>query len=164
MLYKIESLSDYINKTSDDRHKRLVDNIYITAMNPDNDYKNFKKWFYSKQMMGVNSGKRNIYFVRNPNNTAEIIALVCLKKENNEKKICMIYVKDDFRNKGIGASLLKKSFEWLGTTKPLITFSEHKYFLFKSIIEKYNWKLIESISRENGLSQKELCFNGRLSK
>ena len=60
--------------------------------------------------------------------------------------------------------LLEASMEFLGTTKPFITLADYKLPMFKSIINKYDWQLIEVV---NGLykdGQKELCFNGKLTK
>ena len=53
---------------------------------------------------------------------------------------------------------------WLGTTKPLITFADYKLEMFKPIIKKYEWQLVEVVENFYNSHSKELCFNGMLSK
>ena len=75
--------------------------IYETTKYLENDYPNYKKWFIEKQLKEVLEGRREILFLEENN---EIIALACLKKEEN--KICTLYVKEEYRNKGIGTELI----------------------------------------------------------
>lgn len=53
---------------------------------------------------------------------------------------------------------------WLDTKTPLITFADYKLEMFKSIIKKYDWKLIEVVENFYNNNSKELCFNGNLLK
>ena len=53
---------------------------------------------------------------------------------------------------------------WLGTTKTLITLADYKLEMFKPIIEKYEWQLVEVVEGFYNSHSKELCFNGILSK
>lgn len=152
---KIESLKDYIN------NYELVFNIvnctYELTSFMNMDYLNYKEWYYFKQVLEtIYTDKRNILFVRDKYN--RIIGVSSLKKYQNEKKICTLYVLPEYRNIGIGNTLLEESFKWLDTTKPLITFKEYKLNMFKYFINKYNWKLT---SVKNDLNNKinELCFN-----
>ncbi len=52
---------------------------------------------------------------------------------------------------------------WLGTTKPLISFAESKLPFFESFINKYKWELTETIPKLNNNKIKELYFNKNLS-
>ncbi|MEG2232591.1 MAG: hypothetical protein RRY16_01305 [Bacilli bacterium] len=54
--------------------------------------------------------------------------------------------------------------QWLGTTKPLITFADYKLEMFSPIIKKYNWELIEVVEGLYNNKSKELCFNDSLTK
>ena len=48
---------------------------------------------------------------------------------------------------------------WLGTTKPLISFAENKVPFFEPVIKKYNWEVTETIPNPNNNKIKELYFN-----
>lgn len=160
-MIKIESLKDYANKKE---QEDLGNKIYNLISFADTDYPNYKDWFFEKQLFEtINSENRNIFFVRNSNNKDEIIAVACLKN-NNEKKICTLYVLNKFRGQGIGNRLIEKSMDWLGTTKPLVTLTDYKYEMFKPIIDKYNWELTEVVNDLYKVNSKELCFNGTLNR
>lgn len=55
--------------------------------------------------------------------------------------------------------MLEASMKWLGTTKPLITIADYKLEMFASIIQKYDWRLIQIIDGLYQDNTKELCFN-----
>ena len=74
------------------------------------------------------------------------------QKYKEEKKICTLYIERNFRNKKIGSQMIKKSFEYLETNKPLITIPEEEYLNFKPLLEKYNFietKKIKNYYRKN---------------
>ena len=73
-----------------------------------------------------------------------------------------MYVKEEYRNKGIGTKLLIESMKYLDTTKPFITISESKLFMFNSYISKYKWETSEIVN--NIYNHKEYCFNGYITK
>ncbi|MGN1358467.1 MAG: hypothetical protein ACI4WU_03760 [Bacilli bacterium] len=60
--------------------------------------------------------------------------------------------------------MLEESIKWLGTTKPLVTFSEYKMPMFSKFIIKYNWQLTEVVEGLYKHNKKELCFNGTITK
>ena len=101
------------------------------------------------------TNNRTILYVKDNNN---IIAFSLLKRKD-EKKICTIFVNENYRNRKIGTKLLLESFKYLGTTKPLITIRDYKINYFKSIIEKYNWSMDEELVDYYGKNTKEYCFN-----
>ena len=160
-MIKIESLKDYINS---EELIKLATKIYeLTSFNSI-DYPEYKEWYFNKQLPEtINTDSRNILFIRNPNNYDEIISMVNLKRSEEEKKICTIYVSDKYRGLKIGTYIIEESMKWLDTTKPLITFPSYKLKMFKPFINKYNWELTETISELYNQKQ-ELCFNGSLNK
>lgn len=164
-MFKIESLKKYVGKVTNDELMELARKIYMITSFICDDYSQYKEWFFNKQLFGtIISSNRNILFVRNPENSNEIISMACLKRDEEEKKICTLYVLNNFRGQGIGEAIIEKSMEWLGTTKPFITFADYKLEMFKPFINKYNWKLVEVVSGFYNDKSKELCFNGTLSK
>lgn len=163
-MIKIESLKDYLEITSNEEFINLATKIYMITASACKDYPNHKEWYFNKQLPALVEDERNILFVRNPDDQSEIIAMACLKKNDDEQKVCTLFVSDKYRGLGIGTSILEESMKWLGTTKPLITITEHKLEMFKPIINRYNWKLIKIISGLYNDGQQELCFNGTLTK
>ena len=160
----IESLKKYIGNVSKEEFMRLATKIYMITDFVCDDYPKRKEWFFAKQLPEtINGDKRNILFVRNPENYNEIISMACLKNEE-EQKICTLYVSDKYRGLGIGTAIVEESMRWLGTTKPLITLADYKLEMFRPIINKYGWELTEIVSGLYNDRAQELCFNGTLTK
>lgn len=157
---KIDSIKNYLNDK--EKFDRIINEIYIISEHLSEEYPNYKKWFYEKQIKGCLSERRNIIFVKNDND--EIVGFSSLKKEIEEKKICTLYVKDGYRYMKISEILLKESFEYLETEKPLVTFSEDKLPLYEKIINKYNWQLFSKVNNKYKTGKVEYCFNGYLNK
>lgn len=162
-MVKIECLKDYL-KCNPEEFIDLATRIYMIIDFICADYPKHKEWYFTKQLPAITGDERNILFVRNPENSNEIISMACLKKDNEEQKICTLYVSDKCRGLGIGTSIIEESMKWLGTTKPLITLADYKLNMFKPIIEKYDWQLTEIVSGLYNDRSEELCFNGTLTK
>ena len=97
---------------------------------------------YDRQIKGCLTSNRNIIFIKNEE--GKIIALSCLKKEE-ERKICTFFVSDEYRKQGLGSLSFEESMKFLETTKPLVTFTEDKLPMFEKIVTKYNWELTEIV-------------------
>ena len=161
----IESLKSYIDIISNEEIINLATKIYNITAFVNKDYHKYKEWYFTKQLPATLNGEnRNILFVRNPENYHEIISMACLKKDEEEKKICTLFVSDKCRGLGIGTAIIQKSMEWLGTTKPFITLADYKLEMFKPIIEEFDWKLTEIVSGLYNDEFQELCFNGTLTE
>lgn len=160
----IESLKDYVDTITQEKFIDLATKIYLTTDFISRDYPNYKNWYFTKQLPGIIKNERNILFARNPENKEEIIAVACLKKTEEEQKICTLYVSDNARGLGIGSTIIEESMKWLETTKPFITFPDYKLDMFKPFIEKYDWKLTEKVYGLYKDKTEELCFNGTFNK
>lgn len=164
-MVNIESLKNYIGNINEEEFMELATKIYMITDFICADYPKHKEWYYTKQLPATVKGNdRNILFVRNPEDSNEIISMACLKKDEEEQKICTLYVSDKCRGLGIGTAIVEESMKWLGTTKPLITLADYKLEMFKPIINKYNWELTEIVSGLYNDRAQELCFNGTLTK
>ena len=159
---EIESLRDYLTIVDDEHFMVLANQIFMSSNFILAYYPNHIDWFYNKQLPGVISGTRDILFVQNDEN--EIIAVSCLKDEEDEKKICTLYVKEEYRNKGIGTALIEKSMDYLQTDKPFLTITESSLSSFVPIIYKYDWRLTEIVDGIYDINSKEYCYNGFLTK
>ena len=117
-------------------------------------YPNFKKWFNKILIENLNfPNKREIFFcIIKEKLLINICGIMILKNYKEEKKICTLYVLENFRNKKIGSQMIKKSFEYLGTNKPFITIPEEEYLNFKALLDKFNFietKRIKSYYRKD---------------
>ena len=117
-------------------------------------YPNFKKWFNKVLIENYNfPNKREIFICINKEKLLiDICGIMILKNYKKEKKICTLYIEKNFRNKKIGSQMIKKSFEYLGTNKPLITVPEEEHLNFKPLLKKYNFietKKIKNYYRKN---------------
>lgn len=157
---EIDTIKNYLVQLEE--FDKIIDEIYIMSESLNETYPNYKNWFYEKQVKGCYNESRNIIFIKNDKN--EIVGFASLKKEIDEKKLCTLYVKSDYRKMGNCKYLLEEAFKYLGTSKPLVTFSKDNYHLFQRIIEKYNWKLTEKLKNKYQLDKTEYCFNGYLDK
>ena len=133
---KIESIKDCINILSDEELMFLANKIYMLIDFVKMDYPNYKEWFFTRQLPEtLHSDRRNILFVKDKD---EIIGVANLLNDENEKKICSLYVKSDYQRQGIGSMLVEESMKWLNTKWPIISLTKERYNIYKPLIEKYN--------------------------
>lgn len=158
----IDSIKNYLTLDQKKNYDRIIKDIYMKTEYLNQNYPGYQDWFYNKQIKGCSTPNRNIIFIRNDKN--EIIALSCLKKDLEEKKICTLFVNSNYRNQGLGTILCEESIKFLETTKPLITFTEDKLPMFQKIATKYDWELTEIIDGIYNNGTREFCFNGKLLK
>ena len=158
----VDSIKNYLSNDKKEEFIKIINRIYTISERLKDIYPGYKEWFFEKQVKGCYTPNRNILFVRT--NIDEIVGFSCLKKDEEEKKICTLYVESKYRDDGIGSVLLEESMKYLGTTKPLATFPEDKLLTFEKIVEKYDWQLVEVVDDIYNKGVKELCYNGRLTK
>lgn len=150
--------SDLLKSEHNKDFSRLIAESYIITDWIRKDYPTYCNYFYSKCVPGIFDGEREVIscYV-----DGKIAATAFLKKNITERKICTFYVEPDYRKQGIGTALIEKCFEWLGTTKPLITIADYKLDQFTGIINKYGWtenQVLKSGYYNN--HSREHVFNG----
>ena len=118
---------------------RVVADSYIATSFLRSDYPDFFQLYWTKYVPGIIDGTREIIAAYID---GRIAGVVILKKNDaeRERKICTLYVLDEFRRKGLATALLSEAFVRLGTTRPLITIADYKVGMFESIIKKYRWR------------------------
>lgn len=158
----VDNIKNYFSEKAKTQYEQITKEIYDMSKFLNEIYPGYEKWFYEKQLKGCNSELRNILFVKNEE--GKVVGFTCLKKYENEKKICTILVDEEYRRNGIGTLLFEESMKFLGTSKPLITFPEDRAEMFKSFIEKYEWELTDVIEDAYNPGVKEFCYNGKLIK
>ncbi|MGP1608844.1 MAG: GNAT family N-acetyltransferase [Clostridium sp.] len=136
-----------------------VEKLYIFTSHLEKDYPEYFKWFFTKMIPGIFKCEREIINLYIDNTLA---GTIFLKNSDEEKKICTFYMSEDARKKGVATLLLERAFEFLGTTKPLITIADYKIEQFEKIIKKYNWQKTQTIKGKYNSHSKEIVFNGTL--
>lgn len=150
-------LSSLINQPS--LFQNLAQKAYLLTDSCQN-YPNYDKWYWGKEIPRIVNGTGEIILCLNRN---QIVGIAFLKKDLLEKKLCTFYVVENCRKKYISVKLLNLAFNYLGTTTPLISISEHKLPMFRHIIFKYNWELTQILSDSYyGNSFREFVYNGKL--
>lgn len=126
------------------------------------DYPSHCDHYFSKYVPGIFDGEREIIACYIDN---RIAAVAILKKDNSERKISTLYVKPEYRRRGIVTELLDRCFAWLGTTRPLFTIADYKLNQFAKIIKRNGWEKTQILPKSyyNDHSR-EYVFNGQLLK
>lgn len=137
---------------------RLIGDSYRITDWISEDYPDHCRHFYTKYVPGIFTGERNIiavYSIRG------IAGTVILKKDEEECKISTLYVLEAYRGQHLSTNLLERSFEWLGTEKPLITIADYKLSQFTGIINRYGWQETDILSAGfYNTHSREHVFNG----
>ena len=132
---------------------KATNEIYLLTDYNHQQYPQYLKWYYSKNIPRILNGTGEIIFYLDG---LTIAGLSILKKELEEAKICTLMINEEYRKKGYSKELLESSFEFLGTDKPLITIPSNRIEEFNGIISTYDW--IESAKTDIYLSE-EIIFN-----
>lgn len=130
-------------------------------------YPQFDKWFYNVVIPEVElkNGEREIIIVLSKLEGCSktlLTAIAILKRKQMEKKICTFRVHEDYRNQGIGTELFEKCFEYLGTTKPIITISQDRIEMFEKHIVNYKFEETQKLKDYYNKGSIEHVYNGTL--
>lgn len=110
--------------------------------------------FINKHIPGIYLGSRDTILLIINN---DIVGICNIKYEEN--KICTLFVKEEYRNKGIGKELVIRAIDLLKSTDPLITVPKSIVYKYEKIIKKFNWKLVKSINDYYVEGSTELVYN-----
>lgn len=137
----------------------IIDKILLLTISAKKSYPEYTTWFLNKHIPGIYLGTRDTIIAVDHNNIVGISNI----KNDNEKKICTLYFRPEYRYKRIGKILVDKSIEALESRTPLITIPSSSIYEFKNIIRRYNWSLTDCIDDCYLKGESELIFNGELS-
>lgn len=138
----------------------MINKVFLSVRDLEEEYPNFKNWFYQIVVPGLVDGTRSIIAVVCHNEIAAILIL----KNSDEKKICTLRVSEKYRNLGIGSKLLKVAFKELQTSMPIITVSDKHKHEFENVLEKNGFVLEKAYPNYylNGVI--EYSYNGLLNE
>jgi hypothetical protein len=138
----------------------ILKELFVVISSSQVWYPEIFKWYSFKFLPGLNNGSRKILFYEI---NSEIAGIALLKIMEEEKKICTFFVKNQYRNNGIGRSLFGKCLEILDTDKPMITVPGERLSQFSRIFKYYDLKLEQVIEDYYRSKSKEYVFNGNLN-
>ena len=139
---------------------RLIRQISCALSLLRNEYPGFHRWFNTTVKAGLPSGRRQIWIAISPK--GEMAGVLILKKQPEEKKICTLYVCEQFRNQGIGTLLMNTALQNIGTDTPLATVSSNHIKEYSRLLKKFQFQpnRIYKDYYRSGVS--EISFNGEL--
>lgn len=132
---------------------KATNEIYLLTDYNHEQYQEYLKWYYNKNIPRVLNGTGEIIFYLEG---FTVSGLAILKKDVDEKKICTLMINEEYRKKGYSKEILESAFEYLETDKPLITIPTKRIEEFKSIITAYDW---EESKRTDMYLSEEIIFN-----
>ena len=131
-IYNIEQF-----KKDNNTYIYLIDKIYEFSKELNRKFPSYKNWFYNQHIEGIGNGRATLF---STNDKGQINGICHLKANNNEKRICYLYVGKD-NKEDIDFRLLEKAFSYLNTTKPVVVLNLDNYIKYRGLIDEYNWKL-----------------------
>lgn len=119
-----------------------------SLMNLRKCYPQFSEWYDSKILPNLNNDARRIFLATN---NGEFSGALILKRTDEEKKVCTLFVNEKNRHKNLGLDFLRIASEELETYKLPITISdEAKSYFFNSNSFNFQTKDVkESLYTEN---------------
>lgn len=137
----------------------IINEILLTTISAKTTYPEYTKWFVEKHIPGIYLGTRDTIIAVHDN---KIVGVSNIKRDK-ENKLCTVYFDPKYRKQKLGITLVDKSIELIGDSKPLITMPSSYLPQFKNIIKRYDWQLTDCIDGCYEENTSELVFNGEIS-
>ena len=137
----------------------IINEILLVTISAKTTYPEYTKWFIEKHVPGIFLGTRDTIIAVHNN---KIVGVSNIKRDK-ENKLCTVYFDPKYRKQRLGITLVDKSIELIGDSKPLITMPSSYIPQFKNIIKRYDWQLTDCIDGCYEENTSELVFNGEIS-
>ncbi len=137
----------------DKNFSKAVNEIYLLTDYNKNQYPEYYKWYYQKNIPRILDGSGEAIFYLDG---FQVVGLTMLKRTSEEAKLCTLLINEEYRKRGYASLLIEDSFAFLETEKPIITIPEHRLDEFAKIIEAYGWIPTESTDK---YYSPEIIFN-----
>lgn len=137
----------------------IINEILLVTISAKTTYPEYTKWFIEKHIPGIYLGTRDTIIAVHNN---KIVGVSNIKRDK-ENKLCTVYFDPKYRRQKLGITLVDKSIELIGDSKPLITMPSSYLPQFKNIIKRYDWELTDCIDGCYQENTSELVFNGEVS-
>lgn len=157
-MIKYYSLSSLLEQGHD--IDNIINEILLVTISAKTTYPEYTKWFLEKHIPGIYLGTRDTIIAVHNN---KIIGVSNIKRDE-ENKLCTVYFDPKYRKQRLGITLVDKSIELIGDSKPLITMPSSYLPQFKNIIKRYDWQLTDCIDGCYEENTSELVFNGEIAQ
>ena len=157
-MIKYYSLSKLLQEGYD--IESIINEILLVTISAKTTYPEYTKWFLEKHIPGIYLGTRDTIIAVHNN---KIVGVSNIKRDK-ENKLCTVYFDPIYRRQKLGITLVDKSIELIGDSKPLITMPSSYLPQFKNIIKRYDWQLTDCIDGCYQEDTSELVFNGEVSQ
>ena len=137
----------------------IINEILLVTISAKTTYPEYTKWFIEKHIPGIYLDTRDTIIAVHNN---KIVGVSNIKRDK-ENKLCTVYFDPKYRKQRLGITLVDKSIELIGDSKPLITMPSSYIPQFKNIIKRYDWQLTDCIDGCYEENTSELVFNGEIS-
>ena len=111
----------------------IINEILLVTISAKTTYPEYTDWFINKHVPGIYLGTRDTIIAVHNN---KIVGVSNIKREK-ENKLCTVYFDPKYRKQKLGLTLVDKSIELIGDSKPLITMPSSYLPQFKNIIKRY---------------------------
>jgi ribosomal protein S18 acetylase RimI-like enzyme len=138
-----------------------ADSLAVFSLIPDFAcfYPDIERWFESKVLPGIASGTRRVVVERDASN---IVGCLILKKADQERKICTLWVRPDARGAGLGQHLLDSARQWLDCDQPMLTVPQEELDGFLPLLKRNHFQLTQRAANFYRSNRCEYVFNGEL--
>lgn len=137
----------------------IINEILLETISAKTTYPEYTRWFIEKHIPGIYLGTRDTIIAVHNN---KIVGVSNIKRDK-ENKLCTVYFDPKYRKQRLGITLVDKSIELIGDSKPLITMPSSYLPQFKNIIKRYDWQLTDCIDGCYEENTSELVFNGEIT-
>lgn len=111
--------------------ENIIKNILDMTSSLKKYYPEYESWFMNKHIPGIYLDTRDTILLMINN---DIVGICNIKYE--EKKICTLFIKEEYQNKGMVKELINEAITLLKVTDPLITIPKSVIYKYESIIKK----------------------------
>ena len=139
-------------------HIPLYDQILTLTQPVNNIYPGRTKWFWEKFIPGLQKKERMYIIAQDNDNT--LAGCVLIKRTEEEKKICTLFVHPQFRGQGLGRQLMELTLRELGE-HPLITVSSRNLSQLSSLLKQYGFHLSATKKGAYNSEDTEYYFNDK---
>ena len=119
-------------------HRGLYRTLFVMTQPVGEVYDDYATWYKKTFIDGLKKGERGYIVAKE--DKGQVVGCALLKNTPNEKKICTLFVRSDWRGRGVGTELMKSCIKVLGP-KPLLTVSQQNIGKFRPLLQRFGFEL-----------------------
>jgi hypothetical protein len=123
-------------------------------------YPGFRSWIERKVVPGLHCDTRRLFTVMKAGRPIGI----AIAKREEERKLCTVWVHENYRWQRVACALVEEAIDWLGTDRPLFTVPDERLSEFRGILRRRCFVHTESVADYYRPGKVEHVFNGHLRR